>query len=140
MHNIIPHHHHDMISIDEDPQFEHQSKDQHSHAHAHHDEGHHSHHHSEKPKDDKSSSDNNNSEFPQHFHLFAEGDFKFTRVSTESQVFKAGQNAMVLILHIISDNSNEQPEMKYSVLKFPWLIHNDYEPASFLLRAPPCFA
>ena len=140
MHNIIPHHHHDIQSIDDEPQFAHQSADKHSHAHTHHNEDHHSHHHGEKPEEDSSPADKNNSEFPQHFHLFAESDFKFTRVSYESQVFKTGQKAMVLILHIISENSIEQPEMKYSVLKFPWLIHNDFEPASFLLRAPPCFA
>jgi hypothetical protein len=140
LHNIVPHHHHDIYSANGEQQFEHQSTDRYTHAHAHHDQEHHSHHHAENPEKDHSSPDKSNSEFPQHHHFLVAGDFEFTRVSHETPVFKYDQGSPAIVSLFLQNDAFELPGSIYKVFKFPWLIHSNYEPAIFLLRAPPHYA
>lgn len=127
-HELIAHHHHDVMAFDFSTKYEHNHADNHTH-----DKDNHHNHDSQKEKKDSE----HNHPFPFHNHISATNDFNIERTSVLESNSQIRDVALIIYIELFVGEFSKPPNLEGNLYgEPPFLITSLFEPGAIALRGP----
>jgi len=128
-HEMIAHHHHDVMAFDFSTKYEHNDDDDHAHDKDN--------HHNHDPQQDQKDSDHNHP-FPFHYHISATNDFNIERTSVLKSSSQIRCVALLLFTELFIGEFSKPPNIEGNLFgEPPFLKSSLCNLEAFSLRGPP---
>ncbi len=130
-HMMVPHHHHESLTIEYSSKLNQQK----NHSHPHNGK----HHHSHDDENDNQAANHSEHSFPQHFHISATDEFDLVRVNQAGGNNYITDNQYLINSELLPMRLFDPPNISPNTFS-DFFAKSQYEPGANGLRGPPTIA